>query len=216
MTLIRIPKRRRRSRSDRRTLTFSARAWLKFQYLCHAGPTEVGGFGLSHPDDPLYVEDILVVRQTCSFVTVAFDDTAVADLFEAMADAGIPPARFARIWLHTHPGASVEPSLTDEETFARVFGTCDWSVMAILGRTGRMSARLQFTRGPGAAVALSTRVDWSEWPDIADTLAERAQDWRQAYDAQVQVEPRHDEQARTPALLDPFDIFPTGDWHALG
>ena len=181
MTLLLNPKRPRRSRSDRRTraLTFSTLAWLKFQFLCHAGPTEVGGFALSHPDDPLFIEDVLVVQQNCTVVSVAFEDVAIADLFEDMTDAGIAPNRFARIWLHTHPGASVDPSSVDETTFARVFGGCDWSIMAILGRTGRMSARLQFTTGPGAAIALPTRVDWSDWPELAGSLAERVEAWQQ-------------------------------------
>src|SRR5437870_2317239 len=113
------------SRRPRRPrLTFAPLAWLKLQYLCHAGDTEVGGF--------------------C----------------EASVDAGLTPDRFARVWLHTHPGSSVTPSGTDEDTFARVFGRCDWAVMFILGRTGRTSARLAFSGGPGAALALRCRVDW--------------------------------------------------------
>src|SRR5437899_6593677 len=175
-----------------RPLVFAPLAWLKLQYLCHAGPTEVAGFGLSHPDDPLYLEDVLVVRQRASAVTVAFDDVAVADLFDAMADAGIPPARFARVWLHTHPGASVDPSGTDEETFARVFGGCDWAIMAILGRTGRTSARLRFAAGPGAAIELRTAVDWSAWPAVVDNqplLAERLATWQHEYATLVEVVP---------------------------
>ena len=145
-------------------LTFSPLAWLKFQFLCHVGPTEVAAFGLSSEFDPLYLDDVLVLKQRATVATVGFDDTAVADLFDRMADAQIPPARFARVWLHTHPGASVEPSGTDEETFARVFGDCDWSVMAILGRTGRCSARLSFRAGPGGSLPLTPCVDWSDWP----------------------------------------------------
>jgi hypothetical protein len=30
-------------------LVFAPLAWLKLQYLCHAGPTEAAGLGLSHP-----------------------------------------------------------------------------------------------------------------------------------------------------------------------
>lgn len=223
MTLLLIPKRRRQSRSERRTraLTFSALAWLKFQFLCHAGPTEVGGFALSHPDEPLFVEDVLVVQQNCTVVSVAFEDVAVADLFDEMADAGIPPNRFARIWLHTHPGASVDPSSVDETTFARVFGACDWSIMAILGRTGRMSARLQFTSGPGAAVALPTRVDWSEWPDLAGSLAEHVEEWQLEYAAKIQI-PRLSEERFLPPTGG--DVKPPsnetlndryGDWHVF-
>jgi hypothetical protein len=172
---------------------FAPLAWLKLQYLCHAGPTEVAGFGLSAEDDPLYLEDVLVVRQQATAVTVALDDAAVADLFEDMADAGIPPARFARVWVHTHPGASVTPSFTDEATFARVFGGCDWAVMAILGRTGRTSARIQFAAGPGAAVELRTAVDWAAWPAVtADphrSLADRLAVWQEEYAARVEVVP---------------------------
>ena len=116
---------------DSPRLIFTPRAWLKWQFLCHAGPTEIGAFGLSNENAPLVVEDLLVVKQATTSVSVAFDDIAVADLFDDMADAGIPPNRFARIWLHTHPGASATPSGLDE-TFRRVFGGCDWAVMGIL------------------------------------------------------------------------------------
>lgn len=176
-------------------LVFAPPAWLKLQYLCHAGPTEVAGFGLSAEHDPLYLEDVLVVRQRATPVTVALEDAAVADLFDAMADAGVPPARFARVWVHTHPGASVTPSGTDEATFGRVFGGCDWAVMAILGRTGRTSARLRFAAGPEAEVALRTAVDWAAWPAAVDgphrSLADRLADWREEYATRVEVVPLH-------------------------
>jgi proteasome lid subunit RPN8/RPN11 len=205
-----------------RALTFAPLAWLKLQFLCHAGPTEVGGFGLSHPDDPLYVEDVLVVRQRCGFASVAFDDDAVADLCDDMADAGVSPPRYLRLWLHTHPGASVEPSGLDEATFARAFGGCDWAVMAILGRTGQMSARLRFNVGPGAAVELGTKVDWSAWPGVIDarpSLAERAEAWQREYETRVLPEaivapgePSHRPDA--PPLVDSlFHPLPWGGLH---
>ena len=158
-------------------LVFAPLAWLKFQYLCHWGPTEVAAFGLSSEFDPLYLDDVLVVKQRATPATVAFDDTAVADLFDRMADSGIPPARFARVWLHTHPGSSVEPSGTDEATFARAFGDCDWAVMAILGRTGRCSARLSFHCGPGGSVNLNPSVDWSDWPRQSGELEAARRVW---------------------------------------
>jgi proteasome lid subunit RPN8/RPN11 len=172
-----------------RRLLLSPAAWLKWQYLCHVGPTEVAGFGLSGAADPLYLDDVLVVRQRATSMTVAFDDTAVADLFDAMVDAGIPPARFARIWLHTHPGAAVVPSGTDEDTFAQAFGRCDWAVMAILGRTGRTSARLRFSAGPGGSIDLHTVVDWAAWPSFAldpsRPLSDRIAGWQREYEAFV-------------------------------
>ena len=154
---------RTRRLPDPPQLTFEPRAWLKFQYLCHVGETEVACFGLSSVDDPLCIEDVLVLRQRATMASVAFDDTAIADLFDQMTDQGIAPSRFFRIWLHTHPGVSVDPSPVDEETFERVFGSCDWAVMGILGRTGRTYARLRFQAGPGGSMEIPTAVDWTDW-----------------------------------------------------
>jgi hypothetical protein len=65
--------------------------------------------------------------------------------------------------------------------------------MAILGRTGRTSARLRVAAGPGAALELRTAVDWAAWPaDAADPhrpLADRLADWREQYAARVEVVP---------------------------
>lgn len=206
----------RESRSAQ-ALVFAPLAWLKLQYLTHAGTTEVGGFGLSHPDNPLYLEDVLLVRQRCSWATVHFDDQAIADLFDAMADQGLAPERFARVWLHTHPGLSAVPSSVDEATFARAFGSCDWAVMAILSRGGRFSARLQLRAGPGAEVDLTASVDWAHWPSaVADTaaLAIQMDQWRQEYAALVEFEdPRHAAVALPEAItdngfFDPRSFFP--------
>ena len=215
---------RRDERGRTRSLVFSPLAWLKLQFLCHAGPTEVGGFGLSHADDLLYVEDVLVVKQRCTLATVSFDDAAVADLCDDMADAGIAVQRFLRLWIHTHPGASVEPSGTDEATFARVFGPCDWAVMAILGRTGRTSARMQFNAGPRGAMSLRTSVDWSAWPGAAarTPLAERLAAWQEEYSAKVEVL-SFDDELRSPQsgnlvnlpFLNPLDPFFPGAINAL-
>ena len=101
-------------------LRFSPTAWAKLLYLRDRGTTEVGGFGVSRPDDLLYVEDVQTVKQVCNVVNVQFDDEAVAQFFDAQVDAGRPPAQFARIWIHTHPEISAQPSGTDEETLARV------------------------------------------------------------------------------------------------
>jgi hypothetical protein len=143
-------------------LRFSPTAWAKLLILRDAGETEVGGFGISAEDDLLYVEDIQLVRQVCDVASVAFDDTAVADFFDDQADVGIVPARCGRIWVHTHPGTSPQPSLVDEETFARAFGLTDWAVMFVLARGGATYARLRFHVGPGGDIALPVYVDWTK------------------------------------------------------
>ena len=118
-------------------LRFSPYAWAKLLFLRDQGETEVGGFGVSAEDDLLLVEDVRLIGQQTTIVSVEFDDEAVADFFDEQVDAGLPPERFFRLWLHTHPGDSAAPSSTDEETFQRVFGRCDWAVMAILAEEGQ-------------------------------------------------------------------------------
>ena len=142
-------------------LRFSPTAWAKLMFMRDCSDNEVGAFGITNPEDLLFVEDIVIVKQTVSIVTVAFDDLAVADFFEQQVDLGRKPEQFARIWVHTHPGNSPTPSMTDEDTFQRVFGNCDWSVMFIVAQGGNTFARLRFGVGPGGDMKIPVCVDYS-------------------------------------------------------
>jgi len=141
-------------------LRFTPTAWAKLLYFRDRQGCEIGGFGVTPAEDLLLVEEFITVKQDVSVASVAFDDAAVADLFDVQVDAGRRPEQFARIWLHTHPGDSPGPSGTDEETFARVFGKCQWAVMFILAREGRSYARLRFSVGPGGQIAIPVEVDY--------------------------------------------------------
>jgi len=144
-----------------KTLRFSPTAWAKLLYFRDKSPNEVGGFGITAPDDLLLVTDFLTVKQEVTCVSVKFDDEAVSQFFDQQVDLGRKPEQFARIWLHTHPGESPEPSTTDEETFQRVFGGCQWAVMAIVAQDDSTCARLSFNIGPGSQILTSTEVDFS-------------------------------------------------------
>jgi hypothetical protein len=193
------------------TLTFSARAWLKLLYLCHSVETEVGAFGISSADDLLYVEDILTVKQKCTIASVNFDDEAVADFFDEQVEAGRKPEQFARLWIHTHPGHSPEPSGLDEATFTRVFGRCNWAVMFILARGGATYCRLRVngqSNGQGGmaqfnGVNLSSEipvmVDHATLPEVLEELDIEA--WRKELEANVQ----HEEDASLWHGLDPVE-----------
>jgi proteasome lid subunit RPN8/RPN11 len=76
----------------------------------------VGGFGITTPDDLLLVTEFVAVKQEVTCVSVKFDDEAVSTFFDEQVDLGRKPEQFARVWLHTHPGDSPEPSTTDEES----------------------------------------------------------------------------------------------------
>jgi proteasome lid subunit RPN8/RPN11 len=166
-------------------------------WLRDYGPTEVGGFGLTAAEDLLLVEDIELVRQRCSSVTVAFDDEAVADYFDCQVDLGLSLEQFGRIWIHTHPGSCPEPSSIDEETFARVFGRSQWAVMFILARGGASYARLRFSVGPGGDQLLPVRVDFQR-PFLGSNQAA----WEAEYHRNVEALP-----TSQPWFDDPWDSF---------
>jgi hypothetical protein len=194
------------------TLFFAPLAWLKLQWFCHQGDTEVGGFGLSADHNPLYVEDFVTVRQRVTSVSVQFDDDAVADLFDLLVDRGLQPQRFARLWVHTHPGASPLPSGPDEDTFARRFGACDWAVMFIVSRTGQTYARLAFSPGPGGQLLLPVAVHWAAWPDAltqTGSLDACIEQWRQEFAANIQPLPRS---VHPPALVPDSPLHREEDW----
>ena len=129
---------------------------------------EVGGFGITEADDLLFVTDFTLVKQKVTAVSVSFDDESVANFFADQVEAGRKPEQFARVWLHSHPGSSPEPSMTDEQTFTRVFGSCDWSVMCIVAQDSGTYARLRFSAGPGGEVKIPVCVDYSYEFDAAD------------------------------------------------
>src|SRR2546422_6912953 len=82
-------------------LTFAPLAWLKLQFFCHLGDTEIGGFGVAAARDLLYVEDFLTLPQEGSPVTGRFFDEARAGPTAHCRAAGraLPPC--ARPCCHT-------------------------------------------------------------------------------------------------------------------
>jgi hypothetical protein len=127
------------------------------------------------------LEDIRLVRQRCDWASVELDDVAVADLFDEQVDFGRRPEEFGRIWVHTHPGESARPSATDEATFSRVFGGCEWAVMLIVARGGQCYARLTFAGGPGGSFEIPVEVDYDAPFPASDHAA-----WQMEYDTCVE------------------------------
>ncbi len=125
-------------------------AHLKLRWMCERGDTEVGGFGSAYvEDDRIIVEDFIMPRQTCSAAYFDPDMMHVSDMMAEFATQGILPSRWMRVWIHTHPGESCEPSSKDEQTFKEDFGNQDWAVMLIMGKTGKFYARLKVRTDDG-------------------------------------------------------------------
>ena len=171
---------KKNQRNQRPALRFSPTAWAKLLFMRDVTDNEVGGFGITEADDLLFVTDFVLVKQKVTCVTISFEDESVADLFEDQVEAGRQPEQFGRIWLHSHPGDSPEPSCTDESTFARVFGSCDWAIMFIVAQDSKTFARLRFNAGPGGEVKIPVYVDYSYEFDAADFEL-----WKQQYLANV-------------------------------
>jgi len=149
-------------------------------FLRDAGGTEVGAFGVSSDRDLLLVEDVQLVKQVCAPTTVVFDDSSVADYFDRQIDQGVPPERCGRIWIHTHPGESPQPSATDERTFEQSFHGPDWALMFILAQGGASYARMRFRAGPGGQMRLPVNVAYQEPFEAADHKA-----WLAEYERNV-------------------------------
>ena len=163
-------------------LRFSPTAWAKLLFFRDRGETEISGFGITDHDDLLYVTEFLTIKQDTTIASISLDDEAVADFFESQVEAGRQPQQFFRIWCHSHPGDSPEPSGTDEETFHRVFGRCDWALMLIVAQDGKTYARLRFNVGPGGQVLIPVCVDYSLPFGPSDHEA-----WEAEYKANIKV-----------------------------
>jgi proteasome lid subunit RPN8/RPN11 len=157
-----LAKDRRREKHRGLALRFSPTAWAKLLYFRDKSDNEVGGFGITEPDDLLTVVDFVTVKQEVTAVSVKFEDEAVADFFETQVDLGRRPEQFARMWLHSHPGDSPETSIVDEETFKRVFGNCQWALMFVVAQNNKAYAKLKFNVGPGGQLLIRTEVDYSQ------------------------------------------------------
>lgn len=165
-------------RTYKPSVTFNVYAYCKLLWLRDRGNTEVGFYGICRdPKHPLYVDDIRMVRQSCTSASVKFDPEAVADFFDDMAQLGLQTFQYARLWMHTHPGASCQPSHDDEDTFSKSFSHQDWAVMFILGKTGDTYARLRMNSGMGVEQVIPVYVDYKSHFDAADHAA-----WQKEYD----------------------------------
>lgn len=186
-------------------LRFSPTAWAKLLFMRDMTHNEVGGFAITQTDDLLFVTDFVLVKQKVTCATVSFEDESVADLFEDQVEAGRKPEQFARIWIHCHPGDSPQPSATDEATFQRVFGSCDWSVMFIVAQNGSTFARLRFNIGPGGQVKIPVCVDYDCQFDAADF-----ENWKTQYKDNVTEEKLFTPKKKSKDIIgsqDEFDSF---------
>lgn len=175
-------------------LTMSVPAWLKWQWLCHRGGIEATAYGIPKADDPLYVDDLYVPPQQGTYATTETDEGAMSDFALEMLDR-FPDGNaegVGRLWFHTHPAMSANPSGTDEKTFASDFGK-SWAVMAILSKLDDKYARIRVQNPAVVEKVIPIVVDWKGFAgDAANlaVLATRMGAWPAEYEARIRERPR--------------------------
>lgn len=174
----------------RHQLVLSVYAYYKWKYMCYSTPLEVSAYGFARGDqsfqDLLYIEDLVILDQECSTAYTTMDADAILEYYDKLADRDIPLQRGTRVWFHTHPVMSAEPSSTDTDTFAESFDGPDWSVMAIISQTDDMSARLKITT-PLAAIEedINIKVDWSSYSRDLKRMAMEMESWEEEIKTRV-------------------------------
>jgi hypothetical protein len=130
------------------------------------------------------IQDVKLVPQVSSPIAVQLDDAGIADFFDEQVARGLQPARFSRLWIHTHPANCALPSAVDEATFARVFGKADWRVMCILARGGQFYARLESKFGRRNSVRLGVEIG-----KLPRTLVLNYRAWKTEFQRKVRIAP---------------------------
>lgn len=129
---------------------FSQMAWFKFLAMRNAGVNEVAGFGVTRTNDPLFIDDFVLVKHDATPVTFEFDDEAMGDFQGKMFAEGVYPDQCRRIVCHTHPGNDATPSHTDWTNFKEHYENQDWCLMIILAHGGSVTATLRVKTCPDA------------------------------------------------------------------
>lgn len=195
------------------TLRFSPYAWAKLIWLRDRGQTEITGFGLGGEQDPLRIEDVILLTQVTTSASVEFEDDAIAEMCDRARAAGIAVNRFRKISIHTHPGNSPTPSSTDETAYKDYFIDHDWSILFILARGGDWYARYRVGRPVPVQMALDVRIDYQGDTRAVDDAA-RA-DWDQEYTTYVRPrawnQTRSAGDAATPGAGAPARVLVPGD-----
>lgn len=112
---------------------------MKASFLCNELKDEIAGIGITHPEDPFYLIDLVLCEgvYSTSYCDVEADDHARCVL-RAMDKGWDPPVQ--TVWFHTHPFNSCKPSGTDETTFTNLFRERPLITQLILCRTGEYYA----------------------------------------------------------------------------
>lgn len=127
-------------------ILFTCYAWSMYQFLRDAGKTEIGAFGITgDAKRPNLITDLLVPRQICNSVHVDVDPEDNQNCMLDLVERGLEPWQCQKIWLHTHPNMSPNPSGTDEQQFRECIQSVDdYYGFVILSTDGKIHAEVRY------------------------------------------------------------------------
>jgi proteasome lid subunit RPN8/RPN11 len=190
-------------------LTLSPKAYHKLMWLNQYSKNETSGLGITSLEDPLYVLDIVVPKQTVSSVTTEFDDEGLADLAAALCGKGYEMCQYMRIWVHTHPAGVNSPSAVDEETFSRALGKADWAVMLILPKDGKFYCKMRIKAvglKDSIEVVVPVEIDWLNAPK------EWVEEFAKNVDEEILITPKATTSHFPGTKQSDWDLIPEDQW----
>lgn len=137
-------------------LRIDAYAFSKFLYMRDYKEAEITMFGITKPEDPLFVTDFRIVKQIVSTASSDCDKDYMAEYIGQNVMKGIMPINCERVWCHTHPMTgenSANPSGKDMATWNDKDNELkNFMVMMILSRSGQMTCKLRVRGNLNAVV----------------------------------------------------------------
>lgn len=148
-------------------LKITDEAFCKFKFMRDHSPNEVAMFGITKPDDPLFVYDFALVKQKVNPVSADVDADGLCDHIAKYYSLGVGPLNCERVWCHTHPmqgAGSANPSAKDMATWNHADNSKkNFFVMMILSKSGEITCRLRIRGNANTLVSgLNYNIDIDE------------------------------------------------------
>ena len=143
------------------TLYFTPSAYQKAMFFLQKD-VEVGAFCITDKDQPNLIIDYIVLKQESTSVSFEFDKDSLENYLNDMVDQDYSPSQCFRIFAHSHPGNSADPSGTDWTTFNQLMGSYPWFGMLIFAKDQSYFAYIKTTQGVGLEANCDIEIDWTQ------------------------------------------------------
>jgi proteasome lid subunit RPN8/RPN11 len=158
-------------------LTVDRGVWARIMYFAKEADGEISGMGITPKENRWHIEEFVLPKQECTAAHTEFDGTELAKLMDEYIVKGYEPWQTQRVWIHTHPGFSAEPSGPDWANFdANYVRDRDdsWGTMIVVNQKGEVSVNVWFgmlgavMKGELVVVDREVEIHGEEWKKELD------------------------------------------------